>query len=103
MPRRNNRAVVTKRDVTHTAVAMEQLSKYVSAKTNTRNNRRAVFSAWSVPRGYKNGKEDRLKSPVRVGWAKLREVGGGRLLEDLSWVEIVHGSGASWLESEWIS
>jgi hypothetical protein len=39
---------------------VEQLSKYVSAQTNSRNNRRAVFYVWSVPRGHKRGKEDRL-------------------------------------------
>jgi hypothetical protein len=44
------------RDVTSTAVAMEQLSKQVSAETNTRNNRGAVFSVRSVPRGYKQDK-----------------------------------------------
>jgi hypothetical protein len=46
--------------MTHTAVAMERLSKYVSAETNIRNNSRAVFSVLSVPRGYRKDKEDRL-------------------------------------------
>jgi hypothetical protein len=41
----------------HTAVAMEQISKYVSTETNIRNNRKAVFS---VLRGYKKDKEDCL-------------------------------------------
>jgi hypothetical protein len=39
------------RDVTRTAVAMEQLSKQVSVETNTRNSRGNVFSVRSVPRG----------------------------------------------------
>jgi hypothetical protein len=60
MPARNNRGIVTMRDVTRTAVAMEQLSKQVSEEMNTRNNRRAVFSVRSVPRGYKQDKEFRL-------------------------------------------
>jgi hypothetical protein len=60
MPARNNRGVFTIWDLTRTAVAMEQMSKHVSTKTNTRNNRRAVFSLRSVPRGYKKDKEDRL-------------------------------------------
>jgi hypothetical protein len=46
--------------VTRTAVAIEQLSKRVSAETNSRN-RKAVFSVRSVPRGYKKDKEDRLR------------------------------------------
>jgi hypothetical protein len=46
--------------VTRTAVAMERLSKYVSAETNMRNNIKAVFSVRSVSRGYRNDKEDRL-------------------------------------------
>jgi hypothetical protein len=60
MHARNNRGIVTIRDVTGTAVAMEQVSKHVSAEKNTRNNRGAVFSVWSVPRVYKKDKEDRL-------------------------------------------
>jgi hypothetical protein len=42
------------------AVAMEQLSKYISAEMNIYNNRRVVLSERSVPRAYKKGKEDRL-------------------------------------------
>jgi hypothetical protein len=57
MPARNNRGIVTIRDVTRTAVAMEQLSKQVSEEMNTRNNRGAVFSMRSVPRGYKEAKK----------------------------------------------
>jgi hypothetical protein len=57
---RNNRGIATIRDVTHTAVAMEQLNKHVSAETKSRNNRRAMFSLRSVPRCYKKYKEDRL-------------------------------------------
>jgi hypothetical protein len=53
MPARNNRGIVTIRDVTRTAVAMEHLSKHISAETNSCNSRITVFSAWSVPRGYK--------------------------------------------------
>jgi hypothetical protein len=45
---------------TRTAVVMEQLSKHVSAGANTRNTRRAMFSMRSVPRGYRNDKEERL-------------------------------------------
>jgi hypothetical protein len=33
------------RDVTHTAVIMKRLGKRVSAETNSRNSRRAVFCA----------------------------------------------------------
>jgi hypothetical protein len=40
---RNNRRIVTIRDVTRTAVAMEQFSKHVSAERNSRNNRTDVF------------------------------------------------------------
>jgi hypothetical protein len=36
---------------------MERLGTHVSAQTNSRNNRRAVFSVRSVPRGYKHDKE----------------------------------------------
>jgi hypothetical protein len=79
--------MVTIRDVTRTAVAMEQLSKHVFAATNSRNkrravflmwsapqpllrngvqtrllnNRKAVFCAWSLTKGYKKDKEDRLR------------------------------------------
>jgi hypothetical protein len=60
MPARNNRGIVTIRDVTRTDVAMEQLSKQVSAETNKCNNSGAVFSVRSVSRGYKIDKEDRL-------------------------------------------
>jgi hypothetical protein len=62
MPARNNtrRGIVTIRNVTRTAVAMKQLSKQVSAETNTRNSRGAVFSVRFVPRGCKKDKEDRL-------------------------------------------
>jgi hypothetical protein len=42
------------------ALPMERLGKHVSAETNSRNNRRAVFSVRSVPRGYKKDKEDCL-------------------------------------------
>jgi hypothetical protein len=48
---RNNTGIVTKLDVTRTAIAMAQFSKHVSAEANTCNNRRAVFSMLSVPRG----------------------------------------------------
>jgi hypothetical protein len=58
LPTHKNRGIVTIPDMMHTAVAMEQLSKHVSAETNSRNNRRAVFSVRSVLRGYKNDKED---------------------------------------------
>jgi hypothetical protein len=39
---------------------MERQDKHVSEKTNSSNNRRAVFSLPSVPRGYKKNKDDRL-------------------------------------------
>jgi hypothetical protein len=48
------------RDVKRTAVAMEQLSKHVSVEMNSRNNRRVVFSVWSMPRAYDNDKGNRL-------------------------------------------
>jgi hypothetical protein len=57
MPTCNNSETVTKQDVTCTAIAIEKLSKNVSVKTNTCNKRRAAFS---VPKGYKKDKEDRL-------------------------------------------
>jgi hypothetical protein len=53
-------AIVTTRDVTRTAVAMEQVSKNDFAEMNIRNNRRAVFSVGSVPRVCKNDEEDRF-------------------------------------------
>jgi hypothetical protein len=59
MPARNNRGGVTTGDVTRIAVTMEQLRKYVSVETNTRHNRRALFSVRSVGRGCKKDKEDR--------------------------------------------
>jgi hypothetical protein len=55
LPARNNGGIVTKRDVMHTVVAMEQLSKHVSAETKTRN--RKSFSVRSVLKGYKKDKE----------------------------------------------
>jgi hypothetical protein len=62
MTARKNRGTVTIRDMTHTDFSMEQLSKHVSAETNTRNNRGAVFSVQrSVSRGYEKDKEDRLR------------------------------------------
>jgi hypothetical protein len=39
---------------------MERLNKHVSEKTNSRNDRRALFSVQSVPRGYDKAKEDCL-------------------------------------------
>jgi hypothetical protein len=60
MSARNNRGGITIRDVRLAAVAMEQLSKCISSKTNARNNRSVVFSVLSVPRGYKQDKEGRL-------------------------------------------
>jgi hypothetical protein len=45
MPVRNNRGIVTKRDVSRTAVGMKQLSKH-------------VFSMPSGPKGYKKDKEN---------------------------------------------
>jgi hypothetical protein len=51
MPAGNNSGIVTIRDVTHTAVAMEQLNKYISAETISRNIRRALFSV-GPPRRY---------------------------------------------------
>jgi hypothetical protein len=57
MPVRNNGLIITIRDVTRTAVAVEQLSKHVSAEANIRNNKRTMFPVWSVPRDYKIDKE----------------------------------------------
>jgi hypothetical protein len=59
MPSNDNRGIVMILDVTITAVAIEQLSKYVSVESNTRNNKGAVFSLWSVRKVIKN-KEDCL-------------------------------------------
>jgi hypothetical protein len=59
MPTRNNKGIVTIRDVTGIAVAMKRMDKHVSVETNSRNNRRYVFSVRSVPSGYKKD-EDRL-------------------------------------------
>lgn len=47
----------TVRDVTRKAVAMERLGKHVSAATNSRNNRRAMFCVRSVPKDYKKTKK----------------------------------------------
>jgi hypothetical protein len=68
MSARNGRGIVTMRDLTRTAVAMEQLSEHVSAETNTPNNTIAVFFLRSVSKGYKKDKEDSLsQSSSRVG------------------------------------
>jgi hypothetical protein len=40
-----NKGIVTKRDVTLTAVAMERLGKHVSTYSNSRNDGGAVFCA----------------------------------------------------------
>jgi hypothetical protein len=61
----NNRGIVTIRDVTRIAVALEQMNKHASTETNTSNNRRDVFSLPFVPRGYKNDKGNRLKVEFR--------------------------------------
>jgi hypothetical protein len=45
MTERNIGGIVTIRDVTRRAVAMERLGKHVSAEKNSHNNRRAVFCA----------------------------------------------------------
>jgi hypothetical protein len=60
MPAHKNTGIVTIRDVTRTAVAMERSVKHVSAKTNSSNNRRDVFYLRSVPIGYKKDKKYRL-------------------------------------------
>jgi hypothetical protein len=57
---RSNRGIVTIRDVTCTAVAMERLVKHISAEANSCNNRRVVFSVRSMPRDYKKESGDRL-------------------------------------------
>jgi hypothetical protein len=80
-----------KRDVTHTAVAMEQLSKHFSAETNTNNNRRAVFSVQSVPSVYKEDKEYRLsqsrvESGSKTSTVALRVVGGDEKGTQCLWV-----------------
>jgi hypothetical protein len=60
MPASNNRGIVTIRNVTRTAVAMERLGKHVSAEPNSRNNG-DVF--WAVRAGgYRRDKEDHFKS-----------------------------------------
>jgi hypothetical protein len=91
MPACNNRGVVTKRDVTRTAVAMEQLSKHPSAEENTRNNRRTVFCVRSVPRDYKKDKT-RLFESVEFRDASLpgyepgsRGVEASDLLSAVQW------------------
>jgi hypothetical protein len=56
---RNNRGIVTIRDVRRT-VAVERLGKHVSAETNLCNNRRGMFSVRSVRMGYKKDSGDRL-------------------------------------------
>jgi hypothetical protein len=56
-PARDNRGIVTIRDVTRTAVAVERLGNHVSAGTSSRNNVSAVFSVRSLSRGYKKDKE----------------------------------------------
>jgi hypothetical protein len=61
MPSSNNRGIVTIGDVTRTAVTIEKLSKHVSSATNTRNNKRVVFSVLrSLPSSYEQHKENRL-------------------------------------------
>jgi hypothetical protein len=78
---------VTIRSVTRTAVAVEWLGNHVSAETNSRNNRGAVFSVWSVPRGYRKEKENRLsKSSSGIPSEQLVE----------SWEEGVESSGVEY-------
>jgi hypothetical protein len=72
MSARNNRGIVTIRDVTRTVVAMEQLSKHVSAEMNSRNNRRAVFSVRSMSRGYNKDRGGRLSLSRHSKLKKLR-------------------------------
>jgi hypothetical protein len=52
-----NRGNVTIRDMTHTAVTVEQLNKHVSAELNS-HNRRPLFSVVSLLRGCKKDKGD---------------------------------------------
>jgi hypothetical protein len=47
--------------MTRTAIAIERLGKHISAEKNSRNNRRAVFSVRSGPRGFKKDKEYRYE------------------------------------------
>jgi hypothetical protein len=51
MPTCKNKGIVTKRDVMRTAIAMEQLSKYVSAEATMHNNGGAVLSLQSILKG----------------------------------------------------
>lgn len=60
MAARNSIGIIRIRDVMHTADSMERLAMHASAKTNSRNDRKSVFSLLSVPKGYKTNKADRL-------------------------------------------
>jgi hypothetical protein len=93
MSTRINGGIVTKQDVTRTAIAMEWLHKHVSIEINTRNNRRAVFSVQSMLRGYKKDKEDGL-SKLSFETPACQDVGSGaeELRHQSCWVQF------SWVE-----
>jgi hypothetical protein len=108
MPARNSRGIVTIRNVTRTAVAMEQLSKHVSAETNSRNNRRTVFlcgPCWGVTKGTENivwvGRVSR-RQPARIwAWGQrnwTEELGYRNCWVQFSW-ELNWGTEASELLS----
>jgi hypothetical protein len=63
---RNNRGIVTIRDMTDTAVAMVQLSTHFSAD-RIHAPIEELFSVRSVSRGYKKDKEDCLSYPIWIG------------------------------------
>jgi IS1 family transposase len=60
---------------------MERLSKHVLAETNSCNTRRAVFSAWSLQRGYKKRQRRSFKAvefrAARVPGYEFRSRGRG--------------------------
>jgi hypothetical protein len=59
MPKRNNRGIVTIRDMTRTAVATSDwISTFPRRRIHATTEQ--LFSVRSVLRGYKNDKEDRL-------------------------------------------
>jgi hypothetical protein len=85
MPAHNNRGIVTIRDVTRTAVAMERLGIHVSAEINSRINIRAVFCA--------EGLQNRQRRSFK--WVQFESVEWSDVKSVVSWVEAVQWSWVS--------
>jgi hypothetical protein len=93
MPACNNTGIVTIRNTTRTAFAMERSGKHVSAQTNSMNNRTAVFSVRSVREIIKRTKKP-FKS-VKFGDASLPVYETGNRNETVS------GDGSRKIKKRW--